>query len=321
MYFYNNYNKKTKYMKTGIFLSYKGLGSNLLHLSYCHQISKKFGPVSLITLNDKVGKVLKYDANFNEVVHLKNYYKKFIDIFKLAKFLKSLNLNQIFIFYPSFRYYLACRIAGIGKIYQYPLLKKKNLHLVQAAKKFIQKSLKIENCPTETRILVDKNNLGIKKINNLKTITLGIGSSGPSTKWGYKNFTTLINILSSKYDLNFYLLCGPDEESGIEQITQNIKNKNCISLSNKNVDEILHYINLSDLYIGNDSFGQHIASQLNKPSFIFLLDTPKAYSDYSKNQFRIIPPKTDISKITHDSNLDPNLITVEMVINKIEKFI
>ena len=37
-------------MKTGIFLSYRGLGANLLHLTYCHQIAKKFGPVSLITL-------------------------------------------------------------------------------------------------------------------------------------------------------------------------------------------------------------------------------------------------------------------------------
>ena len=30
-------------MKTGILLSYKGIGSNLLHLSYCHEIAKKKG--------------------------------------------------------------------------------------------------------------------------------------------------------------------------------------------------------------------------------------------------------------------------------------
>ena len=41
-------------MKTGIFLSYKGLGANLLHLSYCHEIAKKFGPITLITLNPKL---------------------------------------------------------------------------------------------------------------------------------------------------------------------------------------------------------------------------------------------------------------------------
>ena len=55
-------------MKTGIFLSYKGLGANLLHLSYCHQIAKKFGPVSLITLNPKLNEVLIDDSNFQEIV-------------------------------------------------------------------------------------------------------------------------------------------------------------------------------------------------------------------------------------------------------------
>ena len=38
-------------MKTGVFLNYIGLGSNLLHLSYCHQIAKRYGPVTIITLS------------------------------------------------------------------------------------------------------------------------------------------------------------------------------------------------------------------------------------------------------------------------------
>ncbi len=59
-------------MKTGIFLSYKGLGANLLHLSYCHQIAKKFGPVTLITLNPKLNEVLTDDSNFQEIIYL-NY--------------------------------------------------------------------------------------------------------------------------------------------------------------------------------------------------------------------------------------------------------
>ena len=37
-------------MRIGIFLSYKGLGANLLHLSYCHEIAKKHGPISLVTI-------------------------------------------------------------------------------------------------------------------------------------------------------------------------------------------------------------------------------------------------------------------------------
>ena len=60
---------------------------------------------------------------------------------------------------------------------------------------------------------------------------------------------------------------------------------------------------------------------MGKPSFIILLDSPKAYSDYSINQKRIIPPNIKIDNISHGSNLDPNSITVEMVLDKIKQFI
>ena len=78
---------------------------------------------------------------------------------------------------------------------------------------------------------------------------------------------------------------------------------------------------LSDLYIGNDSFGHHISSQMSKPSFIILLDTPRAYSDYSIYQNRILPPNISLDDITHDSKFDPNLVSVDMILEKIKKFI
>ena len=152
-------------MKTGIFLSYKGLGANLLHLSYCHQISKKFGPVSLITLNPKLHEVLDDDPSFNEIIHLDKYHKKFNDILNLSKFFKNLGLKNLFIFYPSLRYFFSSKIAGIENVFHYPLFKKKNLHLVKAAKIFTEKSLGINNCPTESKIIID-----IKKIQKLKKL-------------------------------------------------------------------------------------------------------------------------------------------------------
>ena len=308
-------------MKTAIFLSYKGLGSNLLHLSYCHQISKKFGPLKLITLNNKINQILKFDHHFDEVIYLDSYYKKTADIFKLAGFFKKLKLDQIFIFYPSARYFLASKIAGIKKIHHYPLFRKNKLHLVETAKKFTERVINISQCPTETKIHVDKQNLGIKKNNNFKSIILGIGSSGPTTKWGYEKYISLINHLNERYNLNFYLLCGSNETDGANKIINSVNKKNVTSLSNKNIEEVLHYINICDLYIGNDSFGHHISSQLGKPSFILLLDTPRAYSDYSKNQIQIIPKGYDINKITHDTKVNPNLISVEMILLKIQNFI
>ena len=308
-------------MKTAIFLSYKGLGANLLHLSYCHQISKKFGPISLITLCPNLEKVLKDDPSFKEIIYLDKFHRKFFDIIKLSSFLKQLSLDNIFIFYPSIRHYLSSKLAGIKNIYHYPLFKKKNLHLVHAAKKFTEKSLNIENCPTETKIVIDRSKIEKYKINNLKKIILGISSSGPTTKWGYENFTKLIKKLNEIDNFYFYLLCGPNDENNAQKIITQVGGTNCVSLANKDVSEIIYYIYCSDIFIGNDSFGHHVSSQMSKPSYVILLDTPKAYSDYSKNQKRIIPPNVDINKISHGSNLNPNSITVEMIIEKIRSFI
>ena len=171
-------------MKTAIFLSYKGLGANLLHLSYCHEIAKKFGPITLITLNSKLKEVLNDDPNFKEIIHLEDFYKKFTDIIKLSKFLKNQDLQNIFIFYPSLRYYLSAKIAGIKNIYHYPLFRKRNLHLVKAAKEFTKKSLNIIKCPTETKIFINYKKVEKLKKTTLKTIVLGIGSSGPNPQNG-----------------------------------------------------------------------------------------------------------------------------------------
>ena len=307
-------------MKTGIFLSYKGLGANLMHLSYCHQIAKKFGPVVLLTLNSKLSEILIDDPNFSEIICLNNYHKKLVDIFKLSKIFKKLGLENLFIYYPSFRYVLAGKIAGIKNIYHYPIFKKKNLHLVEAAKTFTEIKLNIKNCPTESKIIQNKK---IEKLNNInnKKIILGIGSSGPTTKWGSKNYTSLIKKLNKINKFYFFLLCGPEEEDEAKKIIENVDSDNCMTLSKKSISEVKDYISHCDLYIGNDSFGHHISCQMGIPCFIILLDTPRAYSDYSVNQNRIIPPNTVLDQITHDSKLDPNSISVEMVLDKIKNFI
>ena len=119
----------------------------------------------------------------------------------------------------------------------------------------------------------------------------------------------------------FFLLCGPNESQDAQKIIQEVGRENCESLSNKSLSEIKDCIAQCEIYIGNDSFGHHISCQMNKPSFIILLDTPKAYSDYSVNQHRVTPPGIDLDKITHNSRLDPNTISVDMVLNKVKKFI
>jgi ADP-heptose:LPS heptosyltransferase len=309
-------------MKTGIYLSYVGLGANLLHLSYCHQIAKKNGPVTIITLCKNLEAALVDDPLIKKVFYLDKYHKKLKDIFNLASILKDFNFENLLIFYPSIRLYLSSKLAGIKNVWIYDFFKKKNLHLVEAAKTLTEDYLKISNCPTETNFFIAKEKLDkvYSEFNKRQfKIVIGAGSSGSTTRWGSKNFSLLINKLNELDDYFFFLLCGPNEKKIENEIISNLNKKNYVTLSDKSIKKLIPYLCASDMYVGNDSFGSHITSQSGKKSIVMLLDSPKAYTDYSQNYHRMVPNGFNIEKITHGTNADPNLITVEEVIETINQ--
>ncbi len=306
-------------MKTGVFLNYIGLGANLLHLSYCHKIAEVYGPITLISLAKNLDQALEDDQLIEQII-IFDKNKKIIDIPKISANLRKLNLECIFIFYPSARLYLAAKLAGIKKVYCYPLFKKKELHLVEAAKKFTCNSLNLLDCKTETKIQISE-----KKINKVKgffdknkfNIIIGAGSSGPDTRWGEKNFIELINQLNDEGNFHFFIQAGPDQKKISEEIINNVKQKNCMDLSNLSVRNVLPFFALCDAYVGNDSFMHHVTSQSQKPAIVLLINSPKAYTDYSMNYHRIIPDNSNIDEINHDSFYSPNSISIEKVKNKI----
>ena len=126
-------------MRTCVYLSYKGLGANLLHLAYCHEIAKKYGPITIITLCNNLEAALKDDPLIEKIVFIKKYHKRFIDVLKLKKFLNTFNFYQIFIFYPSLRIYLAAILSNIIKVYSYSIFKKKKLTFGNGSKKIYRK--------------------------------------------------------------------------------------------------------------------------------------------------------------------------------------
>ena len=307
-------------MKTCIYLSYKGLGANLLHLAYCHEIAKKYGPVTIITLCNNLEAALNDDPLIEKIVFIDKYYKRFTDILKLKKFLNTFNFDQIFIYYPSLRVYLASFFSNIKNVHSYPIFAKKNLHLVEAAKKFTEKCLGINDCPTETSFFIEKNKIDQinKNFDNKKfKIVIGAGSSGPTTKWVTKNFYSLINKLNNTGEYYFFILCGPEDKALSDEIKANVSKNNCFSLYDKKIEEIIPYLCSSNMYVGNDSFGSHVTSQSGIKSLVILLDSPKAYTDYSKNYKRIVPDSVKIENVTHGSNLNPQHVSVEKVYHEI----
>ena len=309
-------------MKTGIYLSYVGLGANLLHLSYCHKIAKTYGPVTIITLCKNLEAALADDPLIKEVICLNKYHKKFIDIFKLGYVLKKFSFQNLLIFYPSFRLYASAKIAGIKNIFIYNFFKKKKLHLIKAAKKLTEDFLNISNCPTESNFFIKQEKISkvCQELDGSEfKIVIGAGSSGPTTRWGSENFSELINQLNKLDNYFFFILCGPNEKEIENEIISNLDGRNYTALSDKSIEDLIPYLCASDMYVGNDSFGSHITSQTGKKSIVMLLDSPKAYTDYSQNYYRIIPDGFNIEQITHGTNANPNLITVEKVIQTINR--
>ena len=305
-------------MKTGVFLNYIGLGANLMHLAYCHKIASIYGPITLISLAKNLDQALEDDQLIDQVI-IFDKNKKITDIPKISSNLRKLNLDCIYIFYPSPRLYLAAKLAGIKKVYCYPLLKKE-LHLVEAAKKFTCESLNLLNCDTETKIQISKEKIEKTKKyfdDNKFNLVIGAGSSGPDTRWGEKNFINLINKLNEKDDFYFYIQSGPDQKNISKEIINNVDKKNCMDLSDLSVREILPFFSLCDAYVGNDSFMHHVTSQSQKPAIVLLINSPKAYTDYSKYYHRIIPDNATIDNINHSFLHSPNSISIEKVINKV----
>ena len=80
-------------MKVCVYLSYIGLGANLLHLSYVHQISEKFGPVTVITLCKNLSDALEDDPKIREFIVIDKKYNKLKNIFSFSLELKKYNFD------------------------------------------------------------------------------------------------------------------------------------------------------------------------------------------------------------------------------------
>ena len=132
-------------MKILVIQNKKGIGDMVIYLPFIEAISKKFNtPVSiLVKESSKAGQFLKDSKIINKIIilerdnKLKNgKHEGLLGSYNLARDLKQYNFDKVFIFNSSFRFNLIVRVAGIKDIHQYPLLQKKNQHIVETAKNF-----------------------------------------------------------------------------------------------------------------------------------------------------------------------------------------
>mgnify|MGYP001322372802 FL=1 len=200
-------------------------------------------------------------------------------------------------------------------------LKKKNQHIIDAAKNFIKKELNLE-VESDPKILVGdqlvKNSKSNYNINNEeKNILLGIGGSGPTKRVPSKIFIDFMNLVTQKYKCKFFLATGKNiEEQKIlhEILNTEYKNK-CYALDNLSLNEILPVIKNCDISICNDSSFSHLSSGLGIKTIVLMTDTPLLYGSYSPRMYPIIPDGE--STVTHNT-LGKNKINPNRIFEKLK---
>ncbi len=281
-----------------------GIGDMVIYLPFIEAISKKFNtPVSiLVKESSKAEKILKDNNIINKIIILErgNKQKKgkhdgLIGSYNLVRNLRQYNFDKVFIFNSSFRYNLIVRIAGIKDIYQYPLLQKKNQHIIKAAKNLLKKNLNL-NIESNPEISISNQSVKEAKIKyqineDEKNILLGIGGSGPTKRIPAIIFIKLMFLLAKKYKCKFFLATGKNsqEQEILEEIlSTEFKNK-CYRLDNLSLDEILPIIKNCNASICNDSSFSHLSAGLGIKTITLMADTPLLYGNYSSKMYPIIP--------------------------------
>ena len=302
-----------------------GIGDMVIYLPFIEAISKKFNtPVSiLVKENSKAEQFLKNSHIINKIIILERNNKLksgrhegLTGFYNLVKDLKEHSFDKVFIFNSSFRFNLIARITGIKDVHQYPLLQKKDQHVIEAAKELLKESLGL-NVKSDPKISI--NNQSVQEVrskykinNDEKNILLGIGGSGPTKRIPATTFIELMRLITQKYKCKFFLATGKnDQEQEIlkEILSTEFKNE-CYALDNLSLAETLPIIKNCDISICNDSSFSHLSSGLGIKTIVLMADTPLLYGSYSPRMYPIIPDGENT--VTHDTlgkdRVNPNKI-------------
>ena len=287
-----------------------GIGDMVIFLPYIEAVAKKYNSqvTLLVKENSKAEHLIKDNKYINEIIILKRDQTKkgFHDglngFFRLVSDIKKYQFDKVLIFNSSLRYKLVCKFAGINDIYQYPLFKKKNQHIIEAANKLLKNNFNLEIKSDPVIDVKDENVQKIKlKFNfsdEVKNILLGIGGSGPTKRIPPKIFVEFMNLCLKNFKCRFFLATGNKNEE-IEIMNEILSyHKNlCTPLNELSISETLPVIKNCNIAICNDSSFSHLSAGLGKQTIVLMSDTPLIYGSYSSKMHPLIPD--GVEKVTH----------------------
>jgi len=226
--------------------------------------------------------------------------------FNIIKKIKPYKFNQSYIYSDSIRLYLISKLSGIKQIFHYKFFSKKGKNFFKTAKKFTEKIL---NTKIESHSKIYSNNNDMEEAkkkynitNDTKNIICAISASGPTKRWDVNNYIKLFEKINKKYRCKFFLAGGQDDKNLIKEVLNSSIGKNCISLTEMNISEIISIISACNYGIFNDTGFAHISSGLGLKCLVLFMDSPPAaYGVYSKNISIVVPANETIETCGHNT--------------------
>ncbi len=303
--------------KALVIIKSMGLGDLIILSAYIDQISKHINKpvVVLAQKNTHANSIFKYSPYVENVIELdKKGFFRIINKIKIKKF------DEAYIFSDSIRLYLISKFSGIKKNFHYPFFSKKGKNFFKTAKDFTESILKKEVNP-QPRIYCSDEEVKNAKLkfnisNDKKNIVAGISASGPTKRWGIKNYINLFEKINKKFPCRFFLAGGPNDENLIQEVLSSPIGKDCLSFSEMSIAQTIPIISSCDICISNDTGFGHISSALGlKSLFLFMDSPPSSYGTYSKNISIIVPEGESIESCGHNTR-GKNKISFSEVLNK-----
>ena len=299
-------------MKILVIQNRMGIGDTIMFLPFVKAISNYYKEeISLmVKKSTKASEYLNEEKYIKEIIYLErseieNRHSGVKGFFNLIKDLKEKKFDKVFIFNSSLRFYIAAKMGGIKDINSYKLLRKKNQHIIEAAKKFLRDTLKIdvkENPvinPKPDSLAQAKKDYSIN--NDEINIVLGTGGSGETKRVPSKIFIEVMKNTLKKRKCKFFIATGntKGETEILDQITKSDLKEFCITLNNLNISKIIPVIKNCNIAICNDSSFSHLSAALNIPTIVLMADTPLVYGSYSSLMHPILPE--GVNTVSHDT--------------------
>ncbi len=290
-------------MKILVIQNRMGIGDTVVFLPYIKAISEKFKtPINLLVKkSSKADQFLNQTNYIKQIIFLERDGQKgmehdgILGSLRLLEDLKKYKFDKVFIFNSSLRFNLIARFAGIKNIYQYPLFRKNNQHLIKPAINLIKENLQIK-VNSNPQIQIDKNliKITIKKFNidnNNLNILLAIGGSGPTKRIPAKTFLSFMEKIDNIRKCKFFLATGKnnEEQKILSEILNSKFRDKCIPLDNFSIAEILPIIKNCNISVCNDTSFSHLSSALGIKTITLMADTPLIYGSYSSNMYPVLP--------------------------------